>query len=139
MKEIRGLVQGIRVMTLTVLIMLTLYLLLDNSGMLLDFQFTPIQPQIEITYEPIQTEIARFTIVNVSFLKDPTTKEQNVYRGAMKKSALDRMKLIRSETLEFSDKESISDKIAERAHKLGANVIIIDNKMELYRQVRKEK
>jgi len=138
MDQIRGLFHGLRLLSLAVLIMLTLYLLLNDAGMLEEFEQTLTSQQSNIaTQDIVLADYAteKITIYNISFLKDPATKENNVYRGTMKKEALDRMTLLHTETFEIveGDNDNTFDKVTKRAAKLGANTIIIDNEMTLFR------
>ena len=138
MDQIRGLFHGLRLLSLAILIMLTLYLLLDDAGMLEEFEQTLTSQQSKvITQEIVLADYAteKVKVYNISFLKDPATKENNVYRGAMKKEALDRMTLLQTETFEIVEKDNDSgfSEVTNRAAKLGANTIIIDNEMTLFR------
>lgn len=67
---------------------------------------------------------------NVSFLIVPNGKGIKIYRGTMKKSALDKMDHIAFSTLDFSlgaSRSIVEHAIKDIAKQIGANVCIIDS------------
>lgn len=67
---------------------------------------------------------------NVSFLIVPNGKGIKIYRGTMKKSALDKMDHITFSTLDFSlgaSRSIVEHAIKDIAKQIGANVCIIDS------------
>lgn len=116
-----------RALTLSILMTLVFYVLFEDAGIAKIFN--------ENTKSANQTTVSQYHEIEivdtyeVSLLNDPKVKEFKIYRGAMKKSAVDRMKYIGSMTLEFS--AGATDLIVEKvikaiAKKYGGNVAIID-------------
>jgi hypothetical protein len=83
----------------------------------------------------VQTEIETMHIISVSLLKDPDSNTFNVYRGAMKKSAVDRMELMTVASIELvaEDLDMLPGKIIEQAEAFECNVAIVNGEMILHR------
>lgn len=132
----------IRPLSLTILVLITVYLLADECGIVEDFtgiQYEEVNDHHGIGYRAANNKSELVYIFHVSFMKDPETKEFNIYKGAMKKSALDRMTHIEDATLTVKESDTTGVQMVLAAKKLGANVVLINSSLSQFKLSRKEK
>ena len=134
MEQIRGVVWGVRCLLLTILIGFTVYLLMDRAGMMEEFNSNLSAPEATIGFGASQSGLEMVTVVNATFMKDPEgSSEIQVYKGAMKKSAVDRMTILKEEQFEISEDEIVVAALGTYAQSVGANAVLINNTFNLYR------
>jgi len=120
----------LRSITLTILFALVFYVLADKSGIIDEINNAVHErngwKQVHNGYS--KTEIKVIKYIHVSFLKDPEKKDFNIYQGTMKKDAVDRMKHIEDNIIEFdSDEKVVREVLQDKAKALGANTVIINS------------
>jgi len=119
-----------RALTLSILMMLVSYVMFEEAGIASVFnERINGEAEVAVTMDrPIRVQV--ISSYSVSVLKDPKVKEFKIYRGTMKKSAVDRMEYIGQMKIDFSAGATtlmVEAVIETVAKKYGANVAIIDN------------
>lgn len=117
-----------QVILFIILIILVSYISMEKSG-LIDYFNTMINQEEGWTKTNngyIRTRIETTYIVNVALLKDPEKNSFNIYQGAMKKTALDRMELVTIITIEVSEVSEMKLIAAKQAKKLKCNTAIVN-------------
>ena len=127
----------IRPLSLMVLILLLIYVIADHTGMVeqVDNMVHQKEGWTKIDNGYYTTEIEKMHIFRVALLKDPESNSFNIYKGAMKKSAVDRMELVSVISIELSDKDQykLATQITDEAKSFKCNTAIINGKIILYR------
>lgn len=116
----------VRALTLSILIALVSYVMLEDAGIAKTFNESISAPN---EMSASQYKIKIVDTYEVSLLNDPKIKGFKIYRGTMKKSAVDRMEYIGSMILDFSAGATdlvVEEVIKAVAKKYGGNVAIID-------------
>lgn len=128
----------LRGLTLTFLLVASFYFLADRSGLVDNFNknFTEV-PQIQ--NPTLSSKIQNTTSLCVSFLRDPEVNEFKIYRGAMKKAAVDRMDHLKTMTIVEVNKSAkeIEAKLEALAKSLKANAVIIDSAYTVAKMITK--
>jgi len=128
MSKLRGL-------SIVILILLVSYVLADKSGFINYFDDMVHQRNgwVETNNGYSRTSVERIHRISVTLLKDPESKTFNLYEGAMKKAAVDRMELVTTLNLDVTDTDSIKSVILSEAQKLKCNTAIINGKITHHR------
>jgi hypothetical protein len=122
----------IRALSLSVLLIVLAYALLDLSGLASEFNDTINQKNgwaktatpNGVVYSKINTKIE----AHITFLTDPEVNEFKIYRGTMKKEAVDRMTFLESKLIKTdgSSREDLDEMIKKIGQSVKANTAIID-------------
>lgn len=113
---------------LLALMISTTVVLLHKSGIVQDFGDAIHQRNgwKEIPNGYSKTIIETMYVAHIAILKDPQKTSLNIYEGAMKKSAVDRMELQTVTIIRVMDLKDLRPKITAEVNRLGCNTAIIN-------------
>jgi hypothetical protein len=111
-----------------ILIILVSYIGMEKSGLINYFNTMINQEEgwTKTNNGYIRTRIETTYIISTSLLKDPEKNSFNIYQGAMKKTALDRMQLVTIVTIEVSEISEMKLILAKQAKKFKCNTAIVN-------------
>ena len=115
----------LRSLSLLILMALVAYVLCEDTGIAKTFNQNPIEIDSQQSTEIVVTQVYR-----VGMLKGDKFKEFTIFRGAIKKNALDGMEFIGTLEILFPDGATdlvVNKVIEEVAKKYGGNVAIVED------------
>ena len=120
-----------------ILIILVSYVCLEKSGLIQYFNTMINQEEgwAKTNNGYSRAYIKTTYIINIALLKDPEKNKFNMYQGAMKKTALDRMELVTIVTIEVSDIAKLRSIAVKQAKKFKCNTAIINGIVSYHKAV----